>query len=795
MVNSSRNDKLVSFLQALSHGSPLAVSCVGSAVLLGWAFDLEFLKSVLPGLPSMVPNTASGLVLSGLSLWALRKHQLHQSATVTHHISKALAVVVLLVGTLTLTEYLFGWDFGIDRLWFKEKLVRSSATFPGRLSPHTALTFIFAGFALLFLDLETGRGYRPAQIPALLTAVVPLLALIGYVTETLAFYGISPGTGMALHTLVTFLLLACGLLFNPRDPELMTLLTSDSAGSTLMRRLLLTAVVISVVLGCFRLIGEGVGFYDREFAVSILVLAMFGSFIWATSSYLTHADAERKVVQEALRESEEIYRAVVENVADGILINVGTTRRFANEAFVRIHGLQDVSQVIDKPSDQFVVPDEKAMMRERTLARQRGENVPSFYEYHIRRADGEVRTLQTLAARITYQGQPATLAAVRDITERGRAEQALRESEERFRAVVETANQAIISADMEGNITHFNRAAERIFGYAAEGVIGRPVTLLMPARFHQAHLQGLNRFRSTGESRVIGSTVELVGRRQDGTEFPLELSLTTWKAGDRAFFTGILNDITERKRREEEIGELNERLNRRAIELETVNRELETFSYSASHDLRAPLRSINGFSQALLEDCADKLNDEGKDYLQRICAATRRMGQLIDDMLKMARVTRSEIRMEAVDLSALVRRISDELQRGEPGRQVEWVIAPGLGAHGDPGLLRAALENLLGNAWKFTGKKERARIEFGFADDDGNRVFFVRDDGVGFDMTYADKLFGVFQRLHDMSEYPGTGVGLATVQRIIHRHGGRVWAEGDVGQGATFYFTLGNQKE
>jgi PAS domain S-box-containing protein len=641
-------------------------------------------------------------------------------------------------------------------------------------------------------DFETKRGYRPGQIMAVLTAVVPLLALLGHVTETRIFYGISSGPEMALHTAAAFLLIACGLLFNPHDPGFMTVLTGDSVGGVLARRLLLTAIGIAALLGSFRLIGERSGFYDREVAVSIMVLMLFGSFIWATSSFLTRADTERKLAQEALRESEQIYRAVVENVADGILINVGSTRRFANKAFLRMHGVQDLSEVIDKPSDQFVVAGEKSMVRERTLARQRGENVPAVYEYHIRRADGEVRTVQTAAVRITYQGRPAALAAVRDITERGRAEQRLRESEERFRAVVETAHQAIISADSDGNIADFNRAAERVFGYSAKGIVGQPLTALMPARFHAAHLEGFNHFRLTGESRLIGSTVELVGRRQDGTEFPLELSLAMWKAGDRSFVTGILNDITERKRREEEIIQLNESLNRRAIELEAVNKELETFSYSASHDLRAPLRSINGFSQALLEDCAAELSEEGKSHLQRICAATERMGQLIDDMLKMARLTRSELRMEPVDLSALAQRIAEELQKTEPQRRIDWVIAPGLAVEGDSGLLRAALENLLANAWKFTGKKESARIEFGLMDDTGKRVFFVRDDGAGFDMAYADKLFGVFQRLHDASEYAGTGIGLATVERIIRRHGGQVWGEGAVAEGATFYFTLAN---
>jgi hypothetical protein len=224
--------------------------------------------------------------------------------------------------------------------------------------------------------------------------------------------------------------------------------------------------------------------------------------------------------------------------------------------------------------------------------------------------------------------------------------------------------------------------------------------------------------------------------------------------------------------------------------LEAANKELETFSYSVSHDLRAPLRSIDGFSQALLEDYADQLDEEGKDNLQRVRAATQRMGELIDDMLNLSRVARKEICVETVDLSAMAQTIAAELRRSQPERQVELVIADGMVADGDSGLLKSALENLIGNAWKFTGKRSEAKIEFGITRRDGNTAYFVRDNGAGFDTAYADKLFGAFQRLHGHNEFSGTGVGLATVQRIIHRHGGQVWAEGEVDKGATFYFTL-----
>jgi PAS domain S-box-containing protein len=349
---------------------------------------------------------------------------------------------------------------------------------------------------------------------------------------------------------------------------------------------------------------------------------------------------------------------------------------------------------------------------------------------------------------------------------------------------------AVFLLDGDGNVSASNAGAEHSTGWRADEIVGQSFSVLF-APDDRAHgkpqrdlAEALQKGAARGEERRL---------RKDGSEYLAEVTLTAVhdRAGALVGFVAVARDLSERAGDDVAIAKLNAELEQRIAELAAANSELEAFSYSVSHDLRGPLRAIDGFSKILLEDYRERLDSQGQHYLARVRAGSQRMGHLIDDLLSMARVTRAEMRRTSVDLAQIAREVVEELRRRDPTRRVDVVIVATAPTSGDPRLLRAALENLLGNAWKFTSKTAAARIELGVQPRAGSRAFYVRDNGAGFDMSYAHKLFVPFQRLHEQSEFEGTGIGLATVQRIIMRHGGKLWAESAPGQGATFWFTLG----
>lgn len=358
----------------------------------------------------------------------------------------------------------------------------------------------------------------------------------------------------------------------------------------------------------------------------------------------------------------------------------------------------------------------------------------------------------------------------------------LKRSEERFRLAVEAAPNAMVMVDRTGKIVMVNSQAEKLFGYAREELLDSKIEILVPPRFRAAHPGHRAGFHEDPRTRAMGAGRDLFGLRKDGSEVPVEIGLNPIEASEGLVLASIV-DITERKKIEEQAKE--------TARLEAAQKELEAFSYSVAHDLRAPLRHIDGFVQMLAKNSAGKLDDRGRDLMEKIARAAKKLGSLIDELLAFSKTARLELRREPVDLGAIVAEVIAEFQEGLKDRAVEWRVAALPKAMCDAAMMRLVFANLIGNALKFSRDRSPAIIEIDAKESDTDGlVVRVRDNGAGFDMRFSDKLFGVFQRLHRMEEFEGTGIGLAHVRRIVAKHGGQTCAEGEVGKGAAFYFTL-----
>jgi PAS domain S-box-containing protein len=542
-------------------------------------------------------------------------------------------------------------------------------------------------------------------------------------------------------------------------------------------------------------------------------------------SKLTRDITDRKQAEEALLKAGALQRAIFNSAnfssiatdAQGIIqiFNVGAERMLGYTA----------AEVMNKITPADISDPAEVIARAQTLSLELGTPITPGFEALVFKASRRIEDIYELTY-IRKDGSrfPAVVSvtALRDAqnaiigylligtdnTARKQAEEALLKAGALQRAIFNSANFSSIATDAKGVIQIFNVGAERMLGYTAAEVMNRitpadisePQEVIVRAQALSIELgtpitPGFEALAYKA-SRGIEDIYELTYIRKDGSRFPAVVSVTALRDAQDVIIGYLLigTDNTERKRAAEVIRQLNSELEQRVVErtaqLQTINKELEAFCYSVSHDLRTPLRSLDGFSQALLEDCSDKLDAQGQDYLRRIRAGSQRMGQLIDDLLNLSRVSRGEMTRELVDISKIAHEVADELKAAAPERDAEFVVADGLSAQTDPRLLRIVLTNLFGNAWKFTAKRAHGRIEFGSTGANGDKEYFTRDNGAGFDQAYAGKLFGAFQRLHAIKDFPGTGIGLATVQRIIQRQGGRVWAEGKVEQGATFHFTL-----
>lgn len=511
----------------------------------------------------------------------------------------------------------------------------------------------------------------------------------------------------------------------------------------------------------------------------------------------TYTDVTEQVrAEEQLRRQAAILQTTLDHLEQGISVMDANLHMTAmNPRFCELLGFPEEMARNGAPFESYFrynaergeygPGDIETMVREKVAQARR------FEPHHFKRTRPDGRIIEVRGTPIKGGG---LVTSYTDITAREHAEETLRRSEQRYRTLVDVSPEAIF-VTRHHRVLLANEAAFRLLGLTGDNeIVGRDLLEFIDPTCHAAVIERIAALESDTDPQPRAPTVEQTYRHRDGSSIAVEASAARVALEDGPAVLSIVRDITSRKRAEQAVRELNEtleqRVRERTAELEASNLELESFSYSVSHDLRAPLRALHGFSHLLEEEYGQLLDPTGLNYLHRIRGASERMGKLIDDLIELARISRQELARVDVDLSALAREVVTSIDEHHGGRRVRWRIADGLRLRADPVLLRVLIENLLRNAWKFTAERDDASIELDCQTRAGGPVYYVRDNGAGFDMAYADKLFQPFQRLHDSERFEGSGIGLAIVQRIVRRHGGRVWAEGVAERGASFYFTL-----
>jgi PAS domain S-box-containing protein len=716
-----------------------------------------------------------------------------------------------------------------------------------RPTPGSAMLFSAAALALLLLASRARRDHALAQVLGCVVLFAGLIALVAYAfdlnpQQTVPYLSISAQSSLA------FIFLAGGILLARPSAMPMEVLLRELPSARLGRVLILGVLLIIPALGWIWLEGVQRRIFSQEFGAALMVassIAVLALFIWvsagAANEAEAHVDRLRRLYAALSRTNQTITRFRDEHELLSGVCNTAVEQggfRFAWIAWTNPEATRFEPAAAAAAPTGFIddcVRDFRHFAALPEMVRTRlAHQIPVFVNdidsdpviemrrERFRRAG--VRSVAAIpiqvgdrlvALLLVYSSEADVFAqeerellremandvgfALQQLEHGKRHRQtvvALQHTESRLGSILASLTSGIWSVDPGTHaMLYANPAFERIFGLTAADLRADPAL-----RFRDVHADdraALMTFYDRIAREDQASVEYRLGRGGGEWRWIAERGWAVREDGRILRYDGIASDFTERRRTEEEIRRLNATLERRVADrtaqLESANRELNAFSYSVSHDLRAPLRAIEGFSALLLERIGGRLEGEELGFLQRIRRGVERMSSLIEGMLQLARLSTQPLARSRVDLSACAREVADELQRDAPPRNVQWHIQPGLAVQGDPPLLRAVMENLVGNSFKFTSRVENAVIEVGSLMQQGETVLFVRDNGAGFDMAFSDRLFDAFHRMHGEQEFPGTGIGLATVKRIISRHGGRIWAEAQPGVGATFYFTIGRQ--
>ena len=774
---------------------------LGAVGLIGWWWDIAVLKSIIPGATPIKPNFAAGMLLCGgvLALLALTR-----SAKPARICTAAAGIIVLVLGGLSLGEHFFGWNLEIER-WLIRPGPKEASPVP-RMSPSTALCLVLTGGMFFAQSQLFSLRWRLALVTGLSAALMMIggLALGGFALELL--FGLRWNLmGMNLSGVtgaVGFLLLGAGLLALLQSQG--QLVWSLDRFTTMGFATGMLLVILSAAMAFSytrRIVETTISFTHRQEVVGKIqeLYADISELASGQRIYVIIGDEALLKAREQLKAKAAKDAASARELTSGNpaqqdrldQLELLLRQRIEWEEQVigirRIEGFPAAAQVIgmgkgvNLSAEILLLLNQIEQEESQLLSQDRKEAEKAAAGYAIL-PFGVFLTVAVLALGLSF------LNAGR--AEQKQAEKALRAGEGRYRTLFESNPSPMWVYDEETlSFLAVNGAASRHYGFSQEEFLGMTIKDIRPPEDVPALMANLAQ-----TSEELDETTGWRHRKKNGEFIDVEITSHELVWLGRPARLVLINDVTARKRAENQIRQLNleleERVHRRTAELEAANKELEAFSYSVSHDLRSPLRTVDGFSQAVLEDYGMHLPDEGRRYLQTIRDGAQRMGVLIDDLLSFSRLSRLPLHRQTVDMKRIVRETLDELNSEKQERKIDINIGDLPKGYGDPALLKQVWLNLISNALKYTRQRETATIRIGCKDENGTGTYFVSDNGTGFDMQYAHKLFGVFQRLHRTDEFEGTGVGLAIVQRVIHRHGGQVWVEAALGEGATFYFTL-----
>jgi len=730
----------------------VAIAALGGTVMMAWQLRIAVLIRLLPGASAMQYATATGMLVSGLAILS--------PSLGRERLGAVFALAAIANGLVELVQNIFGIDLGIDYL----ALARGSTigtVMAGPESPLTALCFVLGGSALA-LDGWLRSWRRYAVVTGMLGALVISIAavtLAGYLLGSESGYSWGRQFGMAIHTALAFVAIGAAILLRAWQNE----------GMLQERIPPWLPIAVGMAVASASAIGwQALLHQERNVIRNIEVRAVEArerEIVLALDERIKALDRMRKRWEERGGTPESEWRADAARYA----VDDASMRWIA---WVDPAGRMRWIEPSADAAAALAVAADLPNAADTSAAPTGGAPVASP-PFNL--SDGSKGFALSLPI-ITDGGLAGSIRGVFDVKDLISA--AVSPLLWHDYAIKIEAHGVVLAdwGDLQQAIPEFGRGGD----IAVENIKWRLWVTPTHERLSLINSDIPSASLAVGLLLAVLLTLMLHFARKE------RVHAHTIEMANRA----LGQEIDQRKLAEEEQRALAGYLHLRTAELQAVNQELEAFAYSVSHDLRAPLRAMDGFSQALVEDYSDKLDAQGRDFLSRISNGSRRMGQLIDDLLRLSRTTRGTVERKNVDLSELARRTVDELRARDPGRQIDFVATPDLVVEGDSRLLGVAFDNLLGNAWKFTGKNAAAKIEFGVDTRDGGPVYFVRDNGVGFDMAYAGKLFAPFQRLHRQDEFEGTGIGLATVARVVHRHGGKIWAESVLGQGATMFFTL-----